>query len=186
MNKFLPIIIAVVVIAAIAIGGWFLLKNRGAMPSIQAPIGETQEAVTPEEETKGFTGKLKDALNLGQAMKCTWEQDEDNFGTAYIKNEKVHTDVTYEGKRAHSIMDGDCTYTWEEGAVQGFELCVEPEEVEVEEVEEMEEAEPELPEEYQAQVPDVNYTCEPAVVSDAMFELPSEVNFINPLELMGE
>lgn len=182
MKKALPIIIAVVVIAAIAIGGWFLLKNRGIMPSTQVPTGGTQEVVTPEEE-KGFTGKLKDALTLGQAMKCTWEQDENNFGTAYIKNEKVHTDVTYQGKRAHSIMADDCTYAWEEGAAQGYELCVEPEEVEVEETEEME---PELPEGYEAQAPDVNYNCEPAVVSEAMFELPSGINFINPMELMGQ
>lgn len=186
MKKNLPIIIVLVVVALVilAVGGWYFLSKGGQAPGMPSEGG--QGILVPQEEGQGFTGKLKDALTLGQSMKCTWSQDADNFGTAYIKDEKVRTDVTTDGKAAHSIMVDNCTWVWEEGKTEGMKMCYEPTEMEAmeEEVTEMGGME-EIPEEYSYQAPDIDYTCQPAVVSDSMFNPPSGVNFINPQEMMG-
>ncbi len=183
MKKNLPIIIVIgVVVVALGIGGWYFFL-KGGQPGM--PSGGGQGILTPQEGEKGFTGKLKDALNLGQSMKCTWSQDADNFGTAYIKDEKVRTDVTTDGKAAHSIMADNCTWVWEEGKAEGFKMCYEPAEMEeMEEVPEMEVGQEGIPEEYSYQTPDIDYTCQPDVFSDSMFNPPSGVNFINPQEMM--
>lgn len=181
MKKALPIIIVVGVLVVVGIGGWYFFLRGGQVPGMPGEGG--QGILAPQEEQKGFTGKLKDALTLGQSMKCTWRQDEENFGTAYIKNEKVYSEVTTDGKKAYSIMADNCTYVWEEGSTDGFKMCYEPtEEVEVGEVPETEEME--IPQEYEMQTPNVDYSCQPAIVSDSMFNPPAGVNFISPEEMM--
>jgi hypothetical protein len=186
MKKNLPIIILVVVVVGIlGVGGWYFL-SKGEVPGMSSEGG--QGILTPQEEGQSFTGKLKDALTLGQSMKCTWSQDADNFGTAYVKNEKIRSDITTDGKAAHTIVADNCTWFWEEGSTEGMKICYEP--TEMEEMEEVETAEmegiEEIPEEYSYQEPDIDYTCQPAVVSDSMFSPPSGVNFINPQEMMGQ
>ena len=174
MKKNLPLIIlGMVVIVGLAIGGWWLL-GRGKQISLPTAPSEVSEQA-PAEEGKGFVGKLKDALTLGQSMKCTWERDENNFATSYIKDSKIRTEVTQAGEKAHSIMVDNCTYTWQEGETQGFKMCFEPEEGEEEVV---------TPEGITAEMPDYEYNCEPAIVPDSMFNPPAEVNFMNMEQMM--
>jgi hypothetical protein len=183
VNKIIPIGIVVgVAIVGLAIGGWYFFLRGG-----QAPLAPTQEEVSQEVQApqeEGFTGRLKDALTLGRSMKCVWQQDENNFGTAYVKSEKVFTKVTVEGKKTNSIMADNCTYVWEEGKTDGFKMCYEPvaeEEVETGEIPETPSGEPPVS---VGQTPDVNYTCEPAIVSDSMFNPPAGITFISPEELI--
>lgn len=184
MNKTIPIIIVVgVVIVGLGIGGWYFFLRGGQAPKIPTQKEVGQEVQAPQEE--GFTGKLKDALTLGRSMKCVWEQDENNFGTAYLKSEKVYTEVTAGGKKTHSIMADNCTYVWEEGKTDGYKMCYEPAEEEEVEIGEVPETQDEAAPEYEGQTPDVNYTCEPAIVSDSMFNPPAGVTFISPQEMMG-
>ena len=186
MKKNLPmmIILVVVVLAVLAVGGWYFLFRGGQVPGM--PSGGGQGILTPEKEQQSFTGKLQDALSLGQSMKCTWQEDADNFGTAYIKNEKVYSEVTSDGKKAFMITVDNCTYTWEEGATEGYEMCFEPTETEEMAVTPgVGVGEEEVPEEYQGQTPKVDYNCQPAVVADSMFNPPAGVKFINPQEMMG-
>lgn len=179
MKKNLPlIIVGVVVVVGLVIGGWWFL-GRGERVSIPTP-GEVGEQA-PTEGEEGFVGKLKDALTLGQSMKCTWERDENNFATSYIKDSKIRTEVTQAGEKAYSIMADNCTYTWQENESQGFKVCFEPEEVE--EGEEGEEAV--TPEEMTAEMPEYEYNCEPTIVSDSMFDLPTGVNFLSMEQMMG-
>ena len=182
MNKNLPlIIVGVVVIVGLAIGGWWFL-GRGKQvspPTVPSEVGEQ----APAEEEEGFVGKLRDALTLGQSMKCTWERDENNFATSYIKDSKIRTEMTQAGEKTYSIMTDDCTYTWQEGETQGFKMCFEPEEGE--EVEEVEEGEAVTPEEIAAETPDYEYNCEPTIVPDSMFNPPTGVNFMSMEQFMG-
>lgn len=181
MKKFLPIVIVVALIAVLGVGGWFYLnKVKGTITptaGTQGPaVGEEQEGA----EGQSFTGKLKDALQLGQSMKCTWKQDEANYATSYIKGDNIRTDVTAKGKLMHSIMKDNCTYSWEEGSTQGFKICFEPGTREAEE-------EVEAPEEYQeasGQTADFDYQCSPTVVSDTMFNPPVAVKFLSAEDLM--
>ncbi|HUS60220.1 MAG TPA: hypothetical protein VMX76_02445 [Nevskiaceae bacterium] len=177
MKKALPIIIVAIVVIGVGLGiGGRKFFQKGEL----VPGGETgiQKA---EIEEKSFTGKLKDALLKGQSMKCTWKKDDNNFATSYIKNQKIYTEMTQAGKKMYSIMVDDCTYSWEQGKTEGFKFCFEPEEGGEEGVEEGA-----IPEGYSAQAPDYDYQCVPTIVSDSKFEPPTNINFINPQEMMGQ
>lgn len=171
-------LLVIIVIVALAVGGWFLFGRGGSkeVGEVSAPSGTGVE--TPSEES--FTGKLKDALSLGASMKCTWETDESNFGTAYIKGAKVYSDVTYADQRAYSIMVDNCVYSWQEGKTEGLKICFEPEEVE--------EAAGEAPsaEGFFREQPDIDYSCVTAVVSDAKFRPPTHITFVDPEEMMRQ
>lgn len=177
--KNLPlIIVGGVVIIGLVIGGWWFLGKgkQVSLPTAPGEVGEQAPAEqAPAEEGEGFVGKLKDALTLGRSMKCTWK-NEDNFATVYIKDSKIRTEVTQAGKKAHSIIVDNCSYTWQEGETQGFKLCAEPEEGEEEEL---------TPEKIAAEMPDYEYNCEPAIVADSMFNPPANVNFMSMEQLMG-
>lgn len=173
MKKALPIIIVLlIVVGGVVIGSQVLLKKEGQI----TPEGGLQQEVPAQKEEKGFTGKLKDALSLGQSMKCTWKIDEDNFATGYIKSNKIYSETNYEGKKMYSIVANNCVYSWEEGTDQGFKFCSEPGEPE----------EIEMPEEFSWETPDIDYSCIPAVVSDTMFNPPTNINFISPEEMLPE
>ena len=171
------------VVLGLAIGGWFLFGGGKGVKEVSAPSGVGEEAAAPEE--KGFTGKLKDALSLGQSMKCTWKQDESNYSTSYIKGDKVYTEGTYAGQKMYSIMADNCVYSWQEGQAEGFKICYEPGQME-----EMRESatgeEGTVPGRYSGATPDVDYSCVPAVVSDAKFNPPSNITFASLEENMKQ
>jgi hypothetical protein len=174
MKKALPFIIAGILVIGIGLLiGPGLLSRKESGTTSQPEAG--QEIPEPEQET--FTGKIKDALSLGKSMKCTWEKDSGNFGTAYIKGEKVYTDVTSGGTRMHSIFADNCTYWWEEGKTEGSKICIEPEE----EVEE--EAGP-APEAFAWETPDISYNCSVTVIADSKFNPPSGIEFTDLFEAL--
>lgn len=164
MNKAVPITV-IVVIAGLVISGWVFLK-KGEL--VRTP-GET-----PLQEEKGFTGKLKDALLLGQSMKCSWQKEGKELATAFIKDKKVYSEAIHEDKKMHSIVRDNCLYAWEEGENQGFKMCFEPT---TETEDSLMETEGTLP-------ADIDYHCTPTVLTDAMFEPPANVNFISSEEMM--
>jgi len=108
-------------------------------------------------------------------MKCTWKKDENNFGTAYMKNNKIYTEVTQASKKMYSLVVDNCNYSWEEGKTDGFKVCFEPEEGE----EEMP-----TPEEFTWETPDIQYSCVKTVVSDSRFNPPANVNFMDLEQMM--
>lgn len=170
MKKYLPLII-IGGLAVLFIGGRVLTQKGIPLAPIKKPISPDQET-TPAEES--FTGKLKDVLSLGQSMKCTWQKDENNYGTSFIKNQNIYTEVIVDGKKMHSLIVNDCTYTWEEGKDIGFKMCFEEEK----------EEEVSLPEEFSWETPDISYSCVKTTVTDSMFNPPRSVTFIGPKEII--
>lgn len=169
MNKVLPIIVIVVIVGAV-IGSQTFLK-RGEQ--VEAPGGAQVGQEAPVQEEKGFTGKLKDALLLGQSMECTWTKEGKDFATAFIKDKKVYSEAIYEDKKMYSIVRDNCVYTWGEGQTQGFKMCFEPTEAEDNWMD-MEGAPP----------ADIDYHCRPTMLTDAKFEPPTNVNFTSLEEMM--
>lgn len=144
-----------------------------SQPQVQESFQE------PVEQEESFTGKLKDALLRGQSMKCTWKKDDDNQAMSYLKDQQIYTEVTQAGEKMYSIMKDDCVWSWGEKENQGFKICSESKLGEPEE-------EWDLPEQYQVQTPDLEYSCVPVMVSDSRFDLPSQINFVSFEELMGQ
>jgi len=156
------------------------LVTTGCLP--KKPTPTTSPQVSPEagapssaSEEQSFSGKLKDALGLGQAMKCTWKKDDQNFATAYLKGRNVYTEATMDGEKGYSLVKANCLYFWQEGKTEGVQLCSEPSPEE-------DSSEDSLPEEFSTQTPDVDYRCERTDVPDSRFDLPAGITFTNPLQ----
>ena len=104
--------------------------NKTQEEAKDSETGSDQEAMTGEENDGGFLGSLKDALKLGKSMKCTWKKDEANFGTAYISDKKYKSENTVDGKLGYIVYDGECSYIWEDGKMEGLTYCLKPEDKE--------------------------------------------------------
>lgn len=160
------LVIVVIVIIVLVIGAWWFF-GRGGGTSTSDETGQE----TSVSEGESFTGKLKDILSLGQAMKCTWEQAGDSSGTAYLKNKQYYAEVTDSGKTGYIIIDkNNCLWTWEKGVNQGVKICYEPA---------ASGEEGDYSSSYtQGGVPNVDYACLPTAVSDSKFSPPTNVNFM--------
>ena len=91
MKKLLPI---VVIVAVVGIGGYVLL-NRGT-----SDTGNTTTEVTSQDTSAPdtFSGTLKDAVELGIAMKCTYKVEGNEY-ESFIKGENYRGKIkTAEGK----------------------------------------------------------------------------------------
>lgn len=155
MKKALPVVI---IIAALGISGWML-------------FGKGKPVSGPAQEGESFTGKIKEAILRAVPMKCTWQDDKGNSTTGYIKGDNYYGEATGEGKTGYLIMKDDCMWIWNRGENQGVKTCFKPTEEE-ESIWETENA------------PQENYHCVPAVVSDSIFNLPTDVNFIDMEEML--
>ncbi len=182
MKKWLPIIIGGVIVLILVGGGWLYLRSRkndevGLPPKETAPFTEEPAG---GEESMSITGKLEDLISLGQAVKCTWQDVQNNTGTSYVKGDKVYTESTVNGQTNYAILRDNCTYVWQESQPQGYKMCVDPEDIQ----DESAESETELPQGFSVGNETVGYTCVPQIINDSRFDLPSGVEFINPMEMM--
>jgi hypothetical protein len=125
--------------------------------------------------SQGFIGKLSDALNLGTAMQCSWEE-EGVDATFYVKNNKLRGSVTSNGQTMEYIFRDNCYWYWGEsdGEVEGIKMCWDPSEV------------GDWNWEDQLQAASENYDCKPGTVSDSMFNPPSNVEFMDMSDYMQQ
>ncbi|MBU0572795.1 hypothetical protein KKH23_02330 [Patescibacteria group bacterium] len=156
------LIIIVLVIAA-AGGAWFFLKGGNG-----TSVGDLTEKVS---ESSPFSGSLKAAVALGVPMKCSYEVNGVEY-SGIIKGKQYKGKVTMQdGKEGNVIMKDNCMYTWSDVDNQGIKTCFDEEEYDM-----WEQPEGSAP---------IGYTCLPAVVTDAEFNVPSGVNFMD-LDAMME
>ncbi len=162
----------------------------GCLPKKQGePVGEgvstQQEGTGTESKEESYSGNLGKMMALGIPLKCSWKKDESYYGTSWVKGQKSYGEVTQEGKTAKVIFKDNCMWSWEEGNPQGFKMCFEPTD------EEMnppaggeEESSVDWSQVRGAQPTDIDYQCGPALVGDDKFEPPAGVNFMSMEEMM--
>lgn len=161
MKKSLAIIIVLILIV-LGVGVWWFYFGRG---------GEEGANGGTSGGEQGFIGKIADALKIGTAMKCSWSMGE-NSATFYIKGGKLRGDVIGAGQKVEYIMRDNCYYYWSEKEDEGVKWCWEPTEA------------PSWEESMQAAAE--TYNCQPATVSDSMFNTPSGVDFTDMSEYMQQ
>lgn len=173
MKKNLPlIIIIVVVVAAVAVGAWMFLGKGAVSLPISGPGVIEKEAGEAGEE---FVGKIKDVVALGVPMRCTYTQG-DFTGESYIKGKKMYGEVSQQGRTGYVIIKDNCMWSWTTGETQGAKMCFEEDFFEMSE---------EYTQEGQASVPtEAEYRCAPAAFTDAKFNPPANINFMDLDELM--
>jgi hypothetical protein len=116
--------------------------------------------------SQGFIGSLADALKLGKAMKCTVDT-EYTKGTYYVKSGMLAGTATSSGQTMSFLVRDNCMYYWQEDQSQGFKMCWEPGSEQADDWEEN-----------LAQASE-QYNCQPASVSNSIFNLPSGVDFVD-------
>lgn len=188
MKKVLPIILVGAVV--LGAGAYFLSQNKGQLPTAQPEQQNQQESTSGQDsgQQERFTGTLKKMLGLGKSLKCSWRRGEEGSGTTWVKNEMFYNEVTSEGQQGRVIFKDDCMWSWQEGKTQGVKMCFSPEQADEMlsgETESSQESEDSQTETTEANVPtDVEYNCQPAVVSDAKFNPPKDIQFMDMDQLM--
>lgn len=168
------IIIVVVALVLVAGGGYFFVSQRGTSETMDIDTGSVVEEVVEDVKEKAFTGTLKAAVEMGVPMKCTYKVGGIEYeGLVKGKQYKGKVEMP-DGKTGQVIMKENCMYTWTEGEEQGMKLCFTDEEQDM-----WEETDTE------GSIAGA-YTCLPAVVTDAAFDLPSDVNFMDLESMMQD
>ncbi len=170
LNKGLLIAIIIVLLGAAGAGYWYFYLREGASPT------------TTEESSSdgGFVGSIADALKVGTAMKCTWSYQGDS-ATFYLKGNKYYGEITTQETGTFKyIYRDDCTYYWQEGQSQGTKLCVTLAEGEEYDTSDLEAADS------SAQALGYEYSCNPEVVTDSRFTLPTGVEFLDLSQYMQQ
>lgn len=112
------IVIWVVVVAVIAVGGYFVFQSTGK----NAEVAEETSEVAEEDSSSSETGKktaFADFMRDGGSYKCTVTQrmsGTDSYGVVYIDNDMLRGEFStmVEGKKYDTnllLLDG-YTYSW--------------------------------------------------------------------------
>jgi hypothetical protein len=156
LKKALPIIVAVVAVAA----GWFFLKGNktGGLPG----VGKT------------YTMKsLKAIIDLGVPVKCSYKVGEIEY-EGYVKGQQWRGKMQQaDGRQGEVIIKDNCMWSWTDDK-KGITMCFEPEE-----------GEDSVWDNPEYMTTDIEYTCRPAAITDAQFNPPADVNFMNLDDLMN-
>lgn len=88
--------------------------------------GQKQETKKGEREQKGgMITSIKDAMGLGQTMKCTYTMESEGekiVSTSYVKGDKYMGETEVSGKIMKSVFDGEAIYMWDESEKKGTKM----------------------------------------------------------------
>jgi len=163
-----------------------------AVPLLLSACGPTQNNQT-EEQTQPQTNKfsLKNALTLGQSVKCSYTDDNGSSVTTLVKGNKykvVGITMGEDNGNGGMVSDGQFMYSWDDKTKQGTkfditamqELSQEPQST----------TSPESAFDFQKWADETDdkfkVDCQPAVVTDAEFTPPSDITFQDMTQFMQQ
>ncbi len=188
MKKFLPIVLVLIIL----IGAGLFVRGKQTM---QTPEKERNSAVLPQmapstNEKGGIVSSIKDAMGLGQKMKCTYTAPDgdksQSSSTIVVDGQKYKFVVEAKGEKSYGIFDGDTQYMWSDKTKQGLKMsksCIEELNQSVPSTGNSNSlATPETPQDFEKSFDNVQgMKCEP---TDEDFSLPTDVNFVDQCEVM--
>ncbi len=171
IKKYLPILTIIVVVLIFA--GIILSKNKKG----NAPSNPVQQAVEKavEKTEEVLTGSIKEMAEKGIPLKCTYKQGENEF-EGVLKGKAWHGKMkSKDGQVAEVILKDNCMWSWNptDKLKQGAKICFEEKEATTGGQKQ------DVWEQSQVDNPDIKYTCVPTTVSDADFEPPKDIQFID-------
>lgn len=179
-------------IALVAVGVMLLAGcgNKAVENNSSQEQTEASKMETPVQKG-GVINSIKDAMGLGETMKCVYTDTIDggrHVSEAYVKGNKYKSTNEENGKKMVSLFDGTTMYSWIEGEVKGTKMainCLEdlpkPESDKVNASDDNNVPEPkEKPEDEFDNAMDVK--CEPA--SGVEFNPPTDITFADQCEMM--
>lgn len=161
MKKILPILVILIAVGV----GFYFLKTKDSSESVLTDL--------TEKKSELFSGSLKAAIELGIPMKCEYQVAEGK-AEGYIKGQQWRGKMEFaDGRKAEIIIKDNCMWSWVDTEDQGMKMC-------------FDEAEQDIWDESQeGSASDVEYFCVPAVVTDAKFIPPADIQFMTLDEMMG-
>jgi len=162
--------LAIIIVLVLVLVGGSLAYFRITRRELPFGLGSGGSGST-SQEGQGFFGRLSDALKVGTALKCTYEES-GSTATFWVKSGKLRGDVTANGDKLQYIFRDNCMYYWSEDEDQGVKMCWEESEV------------PDWEENLAAA--SEQYDCQPATISDSKFSLPSGIEFVDMSEYMQQ
>ncbi len=168
---FPPIVIVLLVVGILVVlGGGYSLMNKGGM--MKGSMMGGPNAVT----------SIKDALTKSVSMECEYEEGTTKT-KAWIKNGAIRADVVSEDEQSNGsfiMKDKDKKmYFWNEK--EGYVMTI----PDSEEVEGSESTESSPTNDIMKDLEEYKDHCKPAVVSDSLFNPPSDVTFQDMSEMMN-
>jgi len=169
-KKVLGIIIGV--IAVIALVFFFMSGDKGA-----------DNGTSTTDDNASAQQSLSELLASGRSQTCTFSDATDSgsyTGTVYVGAGKMRSDfdTTANGQttKAHMIVDGQTSYTWMDGMMQGYKMAFDAQ-AQVDTSSQQAALDPEKK---------VDYRCDSGSVNSAMFDLPSGVTFSDFSSMMPQ
>lgn len=158
-----------------------------------------QKATEMAEEGEKMIGtSITDMLSSGKAMTCTWEDGTGMNGVMYVDGDRMRSEVMNVPQASGEMMgtmytmsDGEWLYTWTSDSSEGTKFSVKEdvtEDVAIDDgaIDDMPETmDPDMAD---AMNIDENYTydCDTWRVDEAMFSVPSNINFIDMDAMMDQ
>lgn len=165
-NLKLPlIIVGVILIAAI---GYFVVMNKGSLSSNPTDV-------------------VNNALTGSGSVKCEYTDEEGRQITAYVKGEKMRTEIVGGTEGSMSMIYKDKTsWTWDNTKKQG--MMFKAPEVTPAEGKEVTEVTPATQDsdEVKAQLEKYKESCKNQTLADSMFDPPTDVTFQDYSQMMKQ
>ena len=158
--------VAVMLVVSGAIAYVLLSKKEGGTAALPSIGFKSITAKTPAD----VTTLLKSAKAGNYDAKCTYTDKTTGDGTIYVKGDKMRVDTTISKKPGHVLKLDDSTYIWADGQSEGSKFPVRPENTDS----------VYSAESFASKAQEDNVSCQSvASLSNSLFTLPSNVNFVD-------
>lgn len=179
MPKQAPIIIAVVAVIIIAAGAYLVLGKKSQTPQTTSTNTATEQK---SEDSGSIKGSIKSLLGSNKNVMCIIKPEVDQTAEqkVYISGNKMRGDFTMnvEGKQfeSHMITDGTSAYTWSSAMPQGIKMKMD---------ESFVSASPVAGQPQQVDIDkQIDMQCSPWNVDESLFNLPSDIKFLDVSSMM--
>lgn len=179
--------VLVIVLAGVALWVWQSKQNSpvGVGGQIVSPV--TQEM--PGQKKDGVIASIKEAMELGTAMQCSYAvgTDQSTQAQVVIEGEKFKTTTAMQDMTIYGLFDGEAQYTWTSKDKQGMKMTKDC-------MDQMTDAVKDMTKPTDATTPTKDMreeldlakdvSCQPAVKTD--WSLPKDIAFTDQCTMMQE
>jgi len=175
----------VLIIVLLLAGGYFLYNSQKAKQV-------TPTAASTQQVNANVFTSIKDALSRALSLKCEYPDDKGNTVTVYIKGGSVRM-MGYAtgpaGAQGQALMKDNKMYTWDDKTKKGTVMAFNKEEMQQAAESMKKEMSPQptkanQQEDFLAAIEKYKKYCKTETVSDSLFTVPSDVQFVDLNEQM--
>lgn len=115
-------IVGVVLVVLILGGGAWFFASKEKAPLVVSESGTVEQE---NAEQPSVIGSIKDAMGLGEKMRCTYATGEGKdavVSSVYVDGKKFKTTTEVGGMKTEALFDGETQYVWSGNSMQGMKM----------------------------------------------------------------